>query len=909
MDYSNYTREQLIERLKQLELRDAVSAVNTQPGDTESLVLDSLPVAVIRFNKTGRMLATNRFSHIIFAALSDPLAGYSNIEDSPAVKLMQLEEPLHNLIAKDKEFDFETEGLSSGKYVRYMRCIGRVLHPGNESENQYVLIVGDITQRKIIASRYIEHSYNYKALFKVSPNAILLADDNGIIIDVNPALYKSLGYEKDDLIGKNVKILAHPENVTEVERNISQILRGDTLRHTVKSRTKKGDIVYMELHERRVLLANNRYGFISVGRNITERVLAEQALKSARDQLQAVIDAVPGGISWIGRDLRYIGVNRHLWESHKVEANEFIGKKVDEFVPVSEGFIQFAKSFFATDRTKDSCEIQDDFAGRKRTSLIVAQKYSSGNAAVFVDIDITESRHAMEQLEEERNFNRSLVEAAPAIIVILEKPDLIREINKYGLQLSGYRRDQVINKSWMECFASRNDEEDARELLKDMFIEGKMAEGRLASLYTHDGKQRRVLWHNSLLSRGTRQNLVIAVGIDVTENLRLEEQLRQSIKMDAIGKLAGGVAHDFNNLLTIINGYCELLSLDKKLEEESQSKIVQIRDAAERAAGLTSQLLAFSRRQMLKPTIVDLSDLVRNMSKMVSRVLDENIRFETRLAEDLFKIKADPNQIESALLNLIINARDAMPDGGELLIATENLHLDEAAEFNRTLLPAGEYVKLSIRDSGKGIAENIQDKVFEPFFTTKDIGHGTGLGLSMVYGVIKQTGGHIALESEAGKGACFNIFLPRTKEKAPQIKRDGRVHKKPEAHYGILVVEDDDKVRKLVCDILVSNGYVVRNAADGKKGLLAFQAEPEKIKLVLTDVVMPVMNGPEMARHILQIKPSVKILYMSGHPYDVMQGKGLLQSEAEMIKKPFTLDELLLRISGLAEKSDPNEVL
>jgi signal transduction histidine kinase/response regulator RpfG family c-di-GMP phosphodiesterase len=387
----------------------------------------------------------------------------------------------------------------------------------------------------------------------------------------------------------------------------------------------------------------------------------------------------------------------------------------------------------------------------------------------------------------------------------------------------------------------------------------------------------------------------ISVLRDVTQQRLLEAQLIQSQKMEAIGQLAGGVAHDFNNLLAVIMGYGELLLGDLPSEDPKSNDIGEMLAAAKRGVALTRQLLAFSRQQMVQPAVLDLNEIVGGIEKMLRRIIGEHIRLSTKLASDLGRFKADASQVEQILLNLTVNARDAMPEGGRLRIETGNVHLDEAAASSQPGVNAGEYVVLTVADTGMGMDENTQKRVFEPFFTTKEVGKGTGLGLSTVYGIVRQSGGHIVIESELGRGATFKVFFPRTEGSASTTRSEHAPPAVAKATETVMIVEDDEGVRVVASRILRDQGYTVLEARRASEARRIWEKHGPSVDLLLTDVVMPDINGPKLAEELAQSRPDLRVLYMSGYPgaggLVGPQGKAL-----SCIEKPFTPSSLAARV-------------
>ena len=396
---------------------------------------------------------------------------------------------------------------------------------------------------------------------------------------------------------------------------------------------------------------------------------------------------------------------------------------------------------------------------------------------------------------------------------------------------------------------------------------------------------------------------------DVTEHRALEQQLRQAQKMEAVGRLAGGIAHDFNNLLMVISGYCEFL-LDRIGPDPTvRGPAQEIARAANRATALTRQLLAFSRKQMLTPKVIDLNAVVTENLKMLTRLIGEDIELVMVPGGDLGAVKADPGQIEQVIMNLAVNARDAMPHGGKLTIETANVALDQAYARLHTPIEPGEYVMLAISDTGLGMDVETQTHIFEPFYTTKGT-KGTGLGLSTVYGIVKQSGGYIWVYSEPGKGASFKVYLPRvsaTGESLP-LEISAPAAEVQRGHETILLVEDEATVRGLAREYLATGGYTVIEAADGASALQLANAHPGPIHLLLTDVVMPGMNGRELADYISSRRPETKVLYMSGYSENAISQNGTLDPGIALLEKPFTLRALKTKVRDALDTPFPLEV-
>jgi signal transduction histidine kinase len=375
------------------------------------------------------------------------------------------------------------------------------------------------------------------------------------------------------------------------------------------------------------------------------------------------------------------------------------------------------------------------------------------------------------------------------------------------------------------------------------------------------------------------------------ERLQLQQDLARAQKLEAIGRLAGGVAHDFNNVLTAILGSAELLMMDTPPGEHAREEVEIIRDAAVRAQDLIRQLLAFSARQVLQPVVLDLNDLIRDLGRMLRRLIGEDLTLDTDLAGDLGAVRADPGQVEQVLVNLAVNARDAMPDGGRLAIRTENVDVTDGGD-----LPAGPYALIEVTDTGTGMDAPTLARVFEPFFTTKERGKGTGLGLASVYGIVRQSGGHIAVTSTPGVGTSFRIHLPRV-DAPVDTSRAARVVSVPAAGTEtLLVAEDEQMVRVLIRKVLEQAGYTVLLASGGAEALQLAARHAGPIQMLVTDVVMPGMNGRELARRLLELRPDTKVLYLSGYADDAVERHGVLDPDTAFMQKPFSPGALASRV-------------
>ena len=512
-------------------------------------------------------------------------------------------------------------------------------------------------------------------------------------------------------------------------------------------------------------------------------------------------------------------------------------------------------------------------------------------------------RAAQENLRRsEMNF-RSLVTNAPYGICRCDSTGKILDANPAFLELLGRATvNEIVGEHIFGLYA----ENDRWFALADFLRSAEPFRGLTAEWKGKDTATTLVRISGRSVTDGRDGGIVFELfAEDVTERRALEDQLRQSQKMEAVGRLAGGIAHDFNNLLMVISGYSEFLLERLGAEPQLRGPAQEIASAAERASSLTRQLLAFSRKQMLAPRIVNLNDVATENIKMLNRMIGEDVDLVMVPGANLWPVRADAGQIEQVIMNLAVNARDAMPSGGKLTIETSNVTLDEAYARFHAPLPPGDYVMVAISDTGNGMDNETQSHIFEPFFTTKGT-KGTGLGLSTVYGIVKQSGGYIWVHSEVGRGTTFKIYLPRvasTGEAATQVAVPVDYRKVEPGRETILLVEDEPNLRYLARQYLEKQGYRVIEAADGAVAVQIAVAHEGVIHLLLTDVIMPGMNGRELAQRISEIRPNVKILYMSGYTENVIGQNGTLDAGVRLLQKPFNLRDLKSVVREVLDKT------
>jgi two-component system cell cycle sensor histidine kinase/response regulator CckA len=671
-------------------------------------------------------------------------------------------------------------------------------------------------------------------------------------------------------------------------------------------------------------------------RDASERRLATEALQEAHDQLEqhvaerttallakeeflrAVVETSPNAIFVKDSNGRFTFVNKAVESAYGLPAEEIIGKTEHEINgnPIEvQSFINGDAEVIQTLTTKFIAEEQLTNQSTGKTcfyqTIKVPLKLAGAETIQVLGVatEITDLKEADQALRDSEQRYRLLFESNPQPMWVYDLKTLaFLAVNEAAVFHYGYSREEFLSMTIKDIRPS----EDIPALLDNISttVWGINQSGG----WKHAKKNGTIMdveiISHHLIFDGKQAELVLIK--DITERTRAEkalheaeEQLRQSQKLEGVGQLAGGIAHDFNNLLTVIGGYTDLVLNEAKLDDPTREKIDEVRKAAERASSLTRQLLAFSRKQVLKPQVLEPNTLLERVGKMLRRLIGEDIELVTFLGTDVGRINADPSQIEQVVINLVVNARDAMPDGGKITVKTANVELDDAYSDMHIAVTPGPYVMIAITDTGCGMDPETRKHIFEPFFTTKEVGRGTGLGLSTIYGIVKQSGGNIWVYSELGKGTTFKIYLPRV-----MTERTNETFKeKPEATFDqsnetILLVEDEEMVRKLAHDILQTGGFRVLVANGGEEALEACKTHKGVINLMLTDVVMPGMNGTKVAQSARSYRPDMQVLFMSGYTDDAIIHHGVLDPRSDFIEKPFTAHALISKVRETLNKKE-----
>ncbi|MEX2649271.1 MAG: ATP-binding protein [Alphaproteobacteria bacterium] len=631
-------------------------------------------------------------------------------------------------------------------------------------------------------------------------------------------------------------------------------------------------------------------------RSLRRLATSEAEAAAQRDRLQAYLDAMPVGAFVCGEDAALLYVNRTLAGWLGRDGAELIGEgtRLDDLV--AGGSLDALLGAEDTGTAPLSLAV----AAEEPLGVVVTTRRSATAGGQPILVGLVQCDSAVAGSPAHRVSGARYVQFfddAPIGIAMLDPEGRIVEWNRALRRLTVDGGAELFGLSFADL-VSPDDRAHAARWITDAVDD---TTGRPPLEVRLEGPADiSVALYASCLRKpdGKVDGLILHV-IDTTEQKSLEMQFAQSQKMQAIGQLAGGIAHDFNNLLTAMLGFCDLLLMRHQAGDQSFSDIMQVKQNANRAASLVRQLLAFSRRQTLQVKIVDLTDVLSELSHLLRRLIGESIELEMVHGRDLGLIKGDPGQIEQVIINLAVNARDAMGEGGRLAIRTYNERRASDNGHGQEIMPAGDYVVVEIADTGRGIPKLILGKIFEPFFSTKEVGAGTGLGLSTVYGIVKQTGGYIFVDSEVGRGTTFTIYLPRHLEASGQPREAAATRELPVDLTGkgtILLVEDEEVVRAFAARALRGKGYVVIEADSAQAALEAVHAPSQTIDLLITDVVMPHMNGPALVREIRAVRPDLKVVFISGYAEDAFRGGLDALDQVGFLPKPFSLKQLAAKV-------------
>jgi PAS domain S-box-containing protein len=759
----------------------------------------------------------------------------------------------------------------------------------------------DVTAHKLterIREEALSKAQEFQRLFDISWDLVSIAGFDGYFKSINPAWSRALGYSEQELLSSPFISFVHPDDVEATLAEAAKLSADATVTIAFDNRYRCQDGTYRWLSWNAVSEPTTQRLYC-VARDVTDRKHAEQALHESQQFIQQIADSFPSILylydlkerhivysnreiaNMLGYPPEVIQVMGAMFLSNLVHPEDLghvmahhqkLGETTDQSILELEYRMQHADGTYRWLYSRDTVFLRLP-DGTPKQILGTAQ-------------DITQRRMMQQSLKQSETRFQAFMDSGSFFAWMTDVEGKIYYINAPFGRLFNVEPTAMIGKSSYDLF-------DAKEAAIHVANNRKVLEtGQILetveSATLPDGTQSHVLVHKFPVEDGANGVLIGGIGIDITERKSLEDQFQQAQKMEGIGRLAGGIAHDFNNLLGIILGYAELI--DEELPDDSplHANIRTMADAASRASNLTGQLLSFARRQTTKPKIISPNTHIRDLTEMLRPIIGEDIILQTRLDGSAGMVRIDPHQLEQVVVNLVVNARDAMVQGGVLTIQTAEEVVVKSRVYPQFVRPVGQYIRLSVSDTGEGMTEDVKSRLFEPFFTTKEIGKGTGLGLASVYGIIKQNDGFVLVESAIGQGATFHLFLPKVD---PEVNPVPEMNAQPLSSAGtetILIVEDEPILRELATLTLRKNGYTVLEAGNGVDALQVAVEYSGEIDLLVTDAVMPQMGGKELAERLRRTRPKIRVLLASGYAEDRYVGNQALLQNAAFLPKPFT---------------------
>ena len=787
--------------------------------------------------------------------------------------------------------------------LRWITVRFKCLFAGSGRRRKPARITGtlmDVTNAKTMENAVRNSEARLSAILNAEPECVKLFSSDYILQYINPAgLAVFQADSPEQICGKNLLDGLDPQYAAQFQELTERVFHGGTGTMEYEITGLKGRRLRLETH---AVPLRDAKGYVehllAVTRDITEKKAAEEALRSSEQKFRALIENSQDAIALIGWEGKIIYCSPSTTKILDYTPEELLGQSIVRLLHPDD-LRSVRRELELITRTPSkvgalNVRVRHKDGSWRLVEGTVTNLLENGDVGAIVANyrDVTERARAQQALQQAEERFEIAFRSSPLPMTISTLPEgRFLDVNEAFLALTGYTREDVLGRNGLELALWQKLEH--RQALADALAENRVF-SVLTTLRTSSGDIRQLELSAARIEVDATPCALI-VSRDVTEAKDLEQRFRQAQKMEAIGRLAGGVAHDFNNILGVIIGYSDISREKLEREHPVAKHLAQIERAAERGASLTRQLLAFSRQQVVFPKALDLNSIINNINEMLARVIGEDIVLLFRPADRLPAIKCDPGQIEQIVMNLAVNARDAMPHGGRLSIETRVVEFDEPQRGEHGTAAPGRYVMLSISDTGCGMDEAIKAHLFEPFFTTKEAGKGTGLGLSTVYGIVKQNEGHISVYSEAGKGSTFKIYFPCVPDKAEPIETRLTERKPPRGTETILLVEDEHALRSLTKEMLRSGGYNVLDT-DSPETATKILLNHGPVHLLLTDVIMPKTSGAELSKSLKALKPDLKVLFMSGYAGDILDQQFALVSDFALIEKPFSRSSLLSKV-------------
>ena len=853
-----------------------------------SRAVEQSPSTVVITSLTGEIEYVNpKFTEITGYALDEVLGKNPRLlksGETPPEDYRRMWETITQGRAWHGEFHNRKK---NGQLYRVSSSISPIVD-GAGRMTHFVAVSEDITQRKEAEAALEEAGRVLQAIFDNIQDGVVVVDaETRRFALANKAFCRMLGYSSDEIPNLGVDDIHPPAELPRVARDLQAALASEaTHANDVQVMRKDGSVFFADIQGARFEL-NSRVCLLGSFRDITERKIAQQGLADALAFNARLLTSAPVGI------LTYKPTGECV--SCNDAAAEIVGGTVEQLKGQNfrtleswkrSGLLHMAESVITTRRIQESdIHIVTTF-GQERWLTARMSLFRSGDDELLLLIvnDVSMRKRA----EGARERLVAILDATPDFVAIGDLEGRVLYLNSSGRRMLGLEADQDLSGLRMADGLS----DWARRQTLEIGIPAAVRDGAWQGMSSFlDREGREIPFSQVILAHKAPDGQVAFLSTimrDLGKQKSLEAQLQQSQKLEAVGRLAGGVAHDFNNLLTVITGYGEIMRREIPEGTPARPRLEEVIKAGERATALTRQLLAFSRKQVMQPRILDLNSVVHDLKKMLDRVVGEDVDIKAHTASNLGTIKADPTQIEQVIMNLAVNARDAMPKGGCLTIETANTELDETYAASHPPTVPGRFVMLTVSDTGVGMDAETQKRIFEPFFTTKPEGRGTGLGLATVYGIVKQSGGYVWVHSEVGRGTVFKIYLPRVDDARAVDGPAAAVVDGPRGGETVMVVEDMENVREMIREVLAERGYTVLSAASAEEALALVRERRGPIHLLLTDVVMPKLGGRGLAEQILALRPGTPVLYMSGYTNGAVTHGGALEEGIDLLEKPFS---------------------
>jgi len=817
-----------------------------------------------------------------------------------------LRDLLETILPQKTSFDnYEVEADFADIGRRTMLLNARQIVQGMGKERIILLAIEDITEHKQLKSQMAESEERYRRLFETATDGIVLLDkSDGSIVNSNPASEKMFGYSEEESIGKMMRDIGVPLDFNDFPAVMEHLKKSGTLNYDdVLIKTRSGKDIYADIY----MVDKAKLAQCNI-RDVTERKLSEIALKEERKFIENALNSIKDIFFVFDLKGRFLRWNKTMnavtgyldTEIAMMTVTDFFLK--DDWKRVSEAILEGVKEGSVTVEaigvTKDGRQIPYEFSA---SLLHNSQGEPIGISGV--GRDIAERKKAEDTLRESEERFRQIAESAKELIWEVNCEGLYTYASNAVEEMLGYKPEDIVGKKhYYDFFPPDKREQMKREVLDSFAIKKTFI--KYANLNVNKNGRLILLETSGLPILDGRGDLVgyRGVDVDVTEQRKLEDQLRHSQKMEAIGTLASGIAHDFNNILNVIMGYGVMVMDTLDAGSHAKEDMNEVLIAADRAADLTKRLLVFSRKRVDEVNPVNINEIILGVKKMLIRIIMESIEFDLDLADRPLIVLADAGAMENVMINLVANARDAMPEGGRLTIGTGIEEVDGEYVAAYGYGTSGRYALITVVDTGLGMDAETQKKIFEPFFTTKGTTKGTGLGLAVVYGIIKQHDGYIKVYSEPGQGTVFKIYLPLSQETTSLDKKTEAVVSVKGGNETVLVAEDEPSLRKLARTVLESFGYSVICAKDGEDAIAKFMENRERISLVLLDMIMPKKNGQEVSEAIIKAAPGMKVLFASGYAMDKITHEGLTGARFDFISKPFRLRDLLIKVRQILDR-------